>query len=190
MRLSEAIQGFTYFALASNYSTNTLIAYRTHYRQMIAFLGDCEIENVTRTDLQRFFAWSKTEYKPVRANGDDKCLALATVRNAWCATRSLFKWAAFELKIERPDLALERPRPNYPEIISLTEEDIRALLKACEYTTPVRSDRRKAFVMHRKTAARDVALVLLLLDTGLRVGECAQLKVEDLNLERRSAVSY
>jgi len=142
MRLSEAIQGFTYFALASNYSTNTLIAYRTHYRQMIAFLGDCEIENVTRTDLQRFFAWSKTEYKPVRANGDDKCLALATVRNAWCATRSLFKWTAFELNIERPDLTLERPRLNYPEITPLTEEEIRALLKAYEYTTPARSDRR------------------------------------------------
>ena len=131
MRLSEAIQGFTYFALASNYSTNTLIAYKTHYRQMTAFLGDCEIENVTRTDLQRFFAWLKTEYKPVRANGDDKCLALATMHNDWCATRSLFK------------LTLERPRPNYPEITPLTEEEIRALLKACEYTTPARSDRAR-----------------------------------------------
>jgi integrase len=65
------------------------------------------------------------------------------------------------------------PIPEKPVPI-VTEDDLRALLKACEGATF--EDRR------------DAAIIRLLIDTGLRRGELAGMSVEDLDLEHDVAV--
>jgi len=45
------------------------------------------------------------------------------------------------------------------------------------------NDGRKPYKTHRPTATRDVALLILLLDTGLRAGEACRLNVGDVDLE-------
>ena len=57
------------------------------------------------------------------------------------------------------------------------------MLKACLYKRQANTVLRRAFVMRRSTAARDTALLLLLLDTGVRASELCALKVGDLDLK-------
>jgi integrase/recombinase XerD len=95
--------------------------------------------------------------------------------------RSLTAWKASNLGVERPDLNLPRQSFKLPEIIPFTTDELKAILNACEYTK-VATRGGTAFRMKRPTAARDKALISLLLDTGLRVGEVTRLKIEDINL--------
>ena len=53
------------------------------------------------------------------------------------------------------------------------------LLQAAERTQH-KTHGRRPFTMRRPTARRDVALILLLLDTGLRASKCARLTLGDL----------
>jgi integrase/recombinase XerD len=74
--------------------------------------------------------------------------------------------------------------PNNPRVVMpLTEEDVKALLRAAEYTRLAQPGNRKAFTMKRNTASRDNALIILLLDTGIRAGECCRLTIGDIDLE-------
>jgi len=73
------------------------------------------------------------------------------------------------------------PPKQDPEILPLTEDDIRKLLKGCEKN--VISTERRSYTTKRPTANRDKALLLLFLDTDLRVSEVCRLRVEDLNQE-------
>ena len=61
--------------------------------------------------------------------------------------------------------------PQIPEtpVPVLTEDQLRRLLKACD---------GRDFA-----ARRDTAIIRLLIDTGLRRGECAGIKLEDLDLD-------
>lgn len=185
MKLSKAVQGYMIVKLGDGYSSNTLAGYQTHFNQMIQCLGDVEIEDITHDDIARFFAWLRTEYQPVRMSKDTAPLKTTTIRNAWCATRSLFGWyqnITPNMKYERPDLLIKRPAVSYPEILPFKQDEIIKILKACEFTSEAktRNDKKK-YRMKRPTALRDVLLVLLALDTGLRVSEIASLTIGDVS---------
>jgi len=62
-------------------------------------------------------------------------------------------------------------------------DEIKVLLKACEYTLSANTERRSQFKMRRPTADRDKAIMLLLLDTGIRASECCRLRIADLDIE-------
>jgi integrase/recombinase XerD len=106
----------------------------------------------------------------------------ATHHTYWKAIRSFFKWSEQELGTQRPDLALSMPRHQNKEVVPMTEEEIKKLLKACE-RAEVKTQNRQPYTIHRSTELRDKAIVLTLLDTGLRVGELCRLTVQDINLE-------
>jgi integrase/recombinase XerD len=181
MKLSDVVKGYIISRTADSYSKNTLNGYATHFSQFITFLGDVEIDTVTSIDVQRFFAWLRTDYKPVRMSGDTSPLRETTIRNAWCAVRSLFTFASKELGIERPDTTVKMPKVSYPEITPFAQDEINAMLKAAEHFSSVFNG--KPYTRRRPSADRDTALILLLLDTGLRVSECCRLTIRDINIE-------
>jgi integrase len=56
---------------------------------------------------------------------------------------------------------------------------VEKLLKAAEFCRPANTTRRRCFVMRRPTAWWDRALILVLLDTGLRASEVVPLSEGD-----------
>jgi integrase/recombinase XerD len=183
MNTSKAVEGYLLDRQASGYSIGTIRLYRSNLGLLCRFLGDPPVEEIRLEDLQRFMVYLQTTYPPKRPGDVEGKLSLSAVDNYWKAIRSFFGWCKAALEIKRPDLRLARPPKADPEILPFSENDIRKLLKACERTTEVSSDGRKPYSMKRPTANRDKALLLLFLDTGLRVGEVTRLRIEDLNQE-------
>jgi integrase/recombinase XerD len=56
------------------------------------------------------------------------------------------------------------------------------MLKACTYSRATVSATRRSFVTRRPSANHDTALILVLLDTGIRASELCALKIEDVDL--------
>jgi len=184
MKLSKALLGFMIAKSADGYSPNTIEVYLWGIKLLISYLNNPEILIIKEKDLQAFMIWLQTEYKPNRPNGDISPLSPASRENIWIAIRSLFNWAENEFNMtERPDKTLARPRYHPKVIQPFTKEDIVSLFKASQYTKRASTNKRRDFVMKRSTADRDCAIMLTLLDTGLRVSELARLEVNNVNLE-------
>ena len=187
MKLSKAVQGYMTVRLGDGYSQNTLAGYKTHFKQMMQFLGDIEIENITQEDIARFFAWLRTDYVPARMSKNIAPLKSTTLRNAWCAVRSLFNWYMENISpagFRRPDMLIRKPAVSYPEVAPFRAEEIARMLKACQYTIEtINGSSKKTGGRKRPTALRDTLLLLLALDTGLRATELASLTIGDVNDE-------
>lgn len=171
MKLEKVLQGYL-FDIQTEYSWHTVRLYRVLLPKLCDFLGNPEIDGVTTHDLQRFIQYMQ-----------NKGLSPSSVDNYWKGIRSLFGWASDTLGTKRPDLKLSRPVFKLPEVVPFTQDEIKRLLKGCETTAAARTTRRKEFTMRRPTVNRDKALILVLLDTGLRIGELCRLKIEDVNLD-------
>lgn len=183
MVFDQAIQGFLFSLRANGYSQATLELYGYLLRTLAAFLNNPPIGKITHNDLVRYFAYLRGEYTPRRSDGDLAPLSGSTLQNHWKAIRTFFKWANEEFGLKRPDDRLKLPSNNPRVIMPLGEEDVKALLHAAERTRTANPGNRKAFTMKRSTANRDIALIILLLDTGIWAGECCRLNIGNVNLE-------
>ncbi len=183
MDLSKAVEGYMIARSADGYSSTTLAMYRWALDLLAAFLTEKPVENISQADLQGFFAWLRSDYQPTRMNGDQSPLSGRSLENIWTAMRSFFNWCQAELGlIARPDYIIQRPRYKPAVVQPFTQDEIRRLLSVCERSGLANTDRRAQFTMPRPTAARDTALISTLLDTGIRVSECARLRVQDVDL--------
>ena len=70
-----------------------------------------------------------------------------------------------------------------PPVEPFTQEQIEVLLKACESCKEAQPIDRRKFTMRRATGKRDQAVILTLLDTGLRASELSALTVGDVDLK-------
>lgn len=181
MKLSEAIEYFRICRLAGGYAKSTLEIYSWALLRLLGFVEDKSVGEITLDQLRRFMIYMRDEYEPTQPGGNTDPLSPSSLENIWKALRSFFGWAEEELEIPRPDLRLAKPPIPPAEISPFSYEEIQALVSACERTAPSQG-KRQAFTMHRPTGLRDKAMVLTLLDTGLRAGELARLTVEDLQL--------
>lgn len=183
MKLLQAKKGYLTFLKASGYSPSTVALYDYVLNTLATFLEDMEVERIKASDLTKYFAYLRDGYKPNRKNGSSEPLSGSTLQNHWKAIRTFFGWAKEDLRLKaRPDLTLKLPSRNPKVIMPFSEKEVKVLLKVAEYSEAAPGN-RKAYTMRKRTADRDIALILTLIDTGLRVGELCRLNVGDVNLE-------
>jgi integrase/recombinase XerD len=181
--ISKAIDGFMKFKVAEGLSKRTIDSYEFYLNQWMEHVGDQDVAKVTASDLTNYIAWMRTEYKPRRWNGNKDPLSAKSLRNVYIALRSFYTWLHKEFKIPSPFVDITPPKFPKHIIQTFSKEDIENLIKACVYSREAQTDDRKAFVMRRPSANRDQAIVLLLLDTGLRATGLCSLTVEDVDLK-------
>ena len=95
-----------------------------------------------------------------------------TVRNFTCALRAFFVWTIAErLRDDNPTTGMSLRKPKLQPKRPFSLDELRALLDAA--SAPV-----------------DLAMVLLLMDGGVRIGELVRLRVQDIDRSRAVALLY
>ncbi len=80
-----------------------------------------------------------------------------------------------------PTLKVDMPKLHDKEIVRLEADEVAELLDLVEHCGDDLNDHQRAY--WNKTKARDVAIVTLLLGTGIRVSECVGLDIEDVDFK-------
>ena len=100
--------------------------------------------------------------------------------NAWVALSSLWTWAEKELEtlhVIRGRVA--RPKYKRPPIEPYSRSEVNAMLHTVGRAAAWTSKHGRHVEERRDTAARDRAILVVLLDTGIRASELCDLVVED-----------
>ena len=181
--LSKAITGFLQHKAAEALSPTTLDSYERILNLWLDHVGDFEVGQITTQDLRAYLAWLRTEHKPHRWSGADHPLSPKTIRNVWVALSSFFTWASTEFGLPDPIRDVPPPRFEVAPVETFTKDEVEAILKACEYCKESKTRDRRKFTMHRATGNRDRAIILTLLDTGLRATELCSLKIGDVDMK-------
>lgn len=183
LSLAKAIDGFLKFKTAEGLSQRTIISYEFTLNHWVEYIGERDVSEIEASDLTGYMAWLRTEYKPRRWNGSTEPLSPKSVRNVWVTFRSFFGWLQVEFKYPNPAKEIAAPKFQKHPVATFTKEEIEKLLKACVYSRESKTEVRKKFIMRRPSANRDQAIVLMLLDSGLRATELCSLTINDVDLK-------
>lgn len=159
--IHELIQAFLLDRRAYNASPGTLQFYQFRLKLFETF---CEQQSISSVDqvtpafLRSFMLWlEETGHNPGGRHGCYRVL------------RTMFYWLEQEQDgFVSPTRKVKPPRVEQHIIEGISNEDFQSLLSTCKGKNP--------------TDIRDKALLLFLLDTGLRVTECLNLLKNDLNM--------
>ncbi len=183
----------TFFRGIEEYtSTRTRLAYAYDIRLFFEFLHEknpiCAklditefplsvLDEVTRLDIEEYLEYLKyyqKEEKDITNEERGRSRKLASLR-------SFYNYFFNNELIEKNPAALV-PLPKKPdkEIIRLEPNEVAILLDQVEDGTKLT---KKELDYHKKTKLRDVALMTLLLGTGIRVSECVGLDIKDVNFD-------
>lgn len=176
-KLANLLTGFYLAKQAEGCSPNTIIEYRKDFAHFARWCNGRDPAKLSAGDLKAFLAHLRTE-----PNGRGKPLAAKTVYNCWAALRSFYRWHSEEYHCPNPMSSVAAPKAPEPVIEPLSREGVAAILRACDGTREASTKGRAAFSMRRDTALRDRAIVLVLLDAGLRASELCALTVGDVDL--------
>lgn len=166
--LDQNSVGFTLHLAAGNKSPNTIKAYREAVEQMARFLAakgmPTAVANIRREHVEAFITDQLERLRP------------ASAANRYRSLQQFFRWLVDEGELRESPMARMHP-PAVPETPPpvIREDQLDALIKA---TAGSRFDER-----------RDKAIILILLDTGIRLAEIAGLRLEDVEIPRAPATT-
>lgn len=170
-----AVESFRRSLMAQNKSRSTVLAYMLGPRSFGDFLIERgmpqSIEHIKREHVETYLAHLR-ERPHSRSGGK---LSDSTLMNHYKGLKGLFAWALEEDEIKRSPMENIKP-PHIGEIAVpvISEDELKRLLKTCE---------GKDFY-----SRRDLALIRVLLDTGMRRSELTNITLADIDWEQ--AVIY
>ena len=151
-------------------SPNTVADYTRTFARFAAFIGDQLTVDVAAITHEHIDDYLDHLYE-VGLNSK-------TIANHWTALSSLWTFAetkysiphAFRGKVACPKVTRQQPQPY-------TELEIKALLRATAYNAPWRGKPETA--SRRHWALRDRAMIIVMVDTGIRASELCALTLAD-----------
>lgn len=166
LTFSQIQTGFILNCEARRLKPNTVKDYKNTYKNFTAYLQhDVRFDHITRQDIEGFLA----SIKGVSNN---------TLKHHHSALGSLYTWAVSEQIVPKNLVRLiQPPKVEKKEILPFTEQEMRLMLAAiprsASYKRPGKGISNHA-VLHPE---RGRAILLMLLDTGIRIGELRSLKI-------------
>jgi len=168
MRFEIALNGY-WLDKKRDFSDATIRDYELTFARFAEFVGPHHpLEEITSDRVRAFLNSLRNE----------RALAPKTVCNAWTALSSFWTWA--EMELQTPHVIrgrIKAPKVPRPQIVPYTEVEVKALLAACDHASGV----QKAA---RPTALRDRAIIVTLVDTGVRVSELCAFRIENYTSSR------
>lgn len=158
IKLRDAHEEFKKYLKSNNRSNSTVVAYGKDIDQLISFLEELQrnqIQEVTKEDIEAFLAkMTKEGYTP------------KSVSRKINSTRTFYRFLKVsEYVTDDPSLLVSHPKYQLAPPRILTPMEYRALRDAA------RNDPRM------------FAIIEVLLQTGIRIGELSNLKLSDVNKE-------
>lgn len=143
--------------------------------RLIWFLRDQNLDTCGTSELRRFLAYVSAE-----PAGDEGRWGLAqcrrkarpqTVQTYHAHLRAFFRWLESEELIDgNPMAKIKPPVVRQDQVQPFTQDQVRSLLEAAR---------------NAKYLKRDIGILTLLLDTGVRASELCSLRIKDLDLQGR-----
>lgn len=135
------------------------------------------LEQITPFDIEEYLQFLKYYVRDgVEHTNDERGLM-----RKLASLRSLYNYFFQKEMIEKnPAQLVKMPKLHEKNIIRLDVDEIALLLDEVESGDKL-TERQKIY--HNKTKNRDLALLTLLLGTGIRVSECVGLNIEDVDMK-------
>ncbi len=136
------------------------------------------LEQLTVTDLEEYMEYLKYRFNEKNQEVVNKERG---IMRKISSLKSFYNYFFRNEKIRTNPAALVRmPKLHEKEIIRLDIDEVAELLDEVEQGNSL-TDKQKAF--HEKTKVRDLAILTLLLGTGIRVSECVGLDIADVDFK-------
>lgn len=136
------------------------------------------LDSLTVTDLEEYMEYLKYRYNDKNQGVTNRERG---IMRKISSLKSFYNYFFRNEKIKtNPAALVQMPKLHEKEIIRLDVDEVAELLDEVESGEDL-TERQKAF--HEKTKVRDLALLTLLLGTGIRVSECVGLDINDVDFK-------
>lgn len=167
---SQAVTGWRLSADARHLSHNTITEYSRTFDYFSEYLeNDAPLGEITVEDIQEFLA-SRTVSKK-------------TCRNYYIGLSALWTWAVDNDLVEKHIVRrVVPPKPEKRDIVPFTEADLRAMLAAVGTSRSYSRPGKRECAHSLNQADQHRAIILLLLDTGIRAQELTTIRFRDIDM--------
>lgn len=177
-------------------SAKTRISYAYDLRVFFQFLLNTNpsfkqkgIKNISLQDISLLSSSDIEEYqeflKVYDVKGNIQTNSETGISRKMSSLRSFMNYFyKKEMLLSNPALLVDMPKIHEKAIIHLEPDEVAILLESIEKYGILLSGRKKDY--YEKTKIRDLAIVTLLLGTGLRVSECVGLDITDIEFRDNS----
>ena len=178
LKLKKQIDEFLLAKQVEGKSQDTLDFYRDNLGRFLWWLKHTNIrldlKSIDVNTIRSFLAYVQTATNRwgIGSKSSEHKASMSTVDAYWRTLQSLYTWLVRENVIDIKNNPIKRiPRPR---VLQKVVRDIPLEL----ISNALSKFGRKTFL-----GARNCAILLMLLDTGIRLSECAGIKLADINME-------
>lgn len=176
-------------AIRFSTAPRTRYEYLLNIKQFLSYLDDTDFNAKSVSDLSKLKARDFNNYliyiEHYEIDGIEHRNSISSIRRKITALRRFFNYMYEVEYVNTNEIQkVKMPKSNKKKpIVYMTTDESSDFLKNVNSGTEL-SDRAKVF--HDKLRDRDLALVYLMLSTGIRISECIELDINDIDLKNSS----